>query len=179
MVTLSHLIHVNKLLIAKKPIRGLPTPAAAINEQKPVFTAGIPFLFTPVLSHFFPPSPSPQLLQPRLGDMKFIFIINFHWTSLISLFQAMLLVQILTCQGINREQMIKRTYVTLFISFPLLSILGVFHRSRVLCPPFLSRWFLNITIYLEKFKTKNNFCECQNNLYVKKLSGLFCLKTFI
>ena len=88
----------------------------------------------------------------------------------------MLLVQILTCQGINREQMIKRTYVTLFISFPLLSILGVFHRSRVLCPPFLSRWFLNITIYLEKFKTKNNFCECQNNLYVKKLSGLFCLK---
>lgn len=82
MVTLCHLIHVNKLLIATKPIRSLPTPAAAINEQKPVFTAGIPFLFTPVLSHFFPPSPSPQLLQPRLGDMKFIFIISLNFSHI-------------------------------------------------------------------------------------------------
>ena len=89
----------------------------------------------------------------------------------------MLLVQILTCQGINREQMIKRTYITLFISFPLLSILGVFHRSRVLCPPFLSRWFLNITIYLEKFKTKNNFCECQNNICEKTIRPVL-LKNF-
>ena len=70
MVALSHLKHDNKLLIATKPIRNWLTPAAAINEQKPVLTVGIPFLFTPILSHFFPPSPSPQLLQHRLGDMK-------------------------------------------------------------------------------------------------------------
>lgn len=87
MVTLSQLIYVNKLLVATKPIRNLPTPAAAINEQKPVLTAGISFLFTPVLSHFFPPSPSPQLLQPRLEDMKFTYS-SFHLTSLISLFQS-------------------------------------------------------------------------------------------
>lgn len=87
MVTISHSIHVNKLLVATKPIRNLPTPAAAINEQKLVLTLGIPFLFTPVLSHFFPPTPSPQLPQPRLGDMKFTYS-SFHLTSLISMFQG-------------------------------------------------------------------------------------------
>jgi len=58
MVALSHLIHVNKLLIATKPVRNLPTQAAAINEQKPVLTAGT-LSFSPQFSLTFSLPPPP------------------------------------------------------------------------------------------------------------------------
>ena len=176
MVTLSHLIH--SFTHCHKANQKFADTSSRNKWTEAGFYSRHPFPFHPSPLSLFPsltlPSaPATQARRYEIHIHHFIELLSYHC------FKAMLLVQILTCQGINREQMIKRTYVTLFISFPLLSILGVFHRSRVLCPPFLSRWFLNITIYLEKFKTKNNFCECQNNLYVKKLPGRFCLKTFI
>ena len=159
MVVLSCLIHVNKLLIVTKPIRNLPMPATAINKQKPILTAGsLSSPLNPPSLFLFLPLPSTPAMQTRRYEIH-LFIVLFNFSH-ITVSRIYCFSKFYPVRVSRREQIITSTYITLSISFPLLSILGVFHRSRVLCPPFLSLWFLNITIYLEKFKTKNNFHEC-------------------